>query len=194
MTGVNEDTDFSSGTTCELGHVLRDIIWRILYLRKRFGRGARIVLSKMYVKDAFRQVPVEITRAPVVGYVFGGLVVIDRRLQIGWRNSPGYWCLFASALEHAALCSDSGRGATQHVVVRPPRELRAAALPPGYVALPGRGGWRGRFFLRAFLCGRWSVEMQRYPSGDRCLCALASIASNHFRLFGDRAPTDPPLL
>ena len=51
--GVNEDTDFSSAPTCELGHVVRDIIWRILYLRHRFGRGARIVLSKMDVKDAF---------------------------------------------------------------------------------------------------------------------------------------------
>ena len=87
MTGVNEDTDFSSVPTCELGHVLRDIVRRILYLRQRFGRGARIVLSKMDVKDAFRQVPVEITRAPVFGYVFGGLVLVDRRLQFGWRNS-----------------------------------------------------------------------------------------------------------
>ena len=79
--GVNEDTEFSSAPKCELGHVLRDIIWHILYLRRRFGRGARIVLSKMGVKDAFRQVPVEITRPPVFGHVFGGLVVIDRRLQ-----------------------------------------------------------------------------------------------------------------
>ena len=91
--GVKEDIDFSSAPTCELGHVLRDIIWRILYLRHRFGRGARIVLRKMDVKDAFRQVPVEITRAPVFGYVFGGLVVVDRRLQFRWRNSPGFWCL-----------------------------------------------------------------------------------------------------
>ena len=78
MTGVNEDTDFSSAPTCELGHVQRDIMWRILYLRKRFGRGARIVLSKMDVKDAFRQLPVEISRAPVFGHIFGGLVVVDR--------------------------------------------------------------------------------------------------------------------
>ena len=118
-TGVNGDTDFSSAPTCELKHVLRDIIWRILYLRQRFGRRARIVLSKMDVKDAFRQVPVEITRAPVFGYVFGDLVVVDRRLQFGWRNSPGFWCLFSSALEHAhnntshcnAVCTDSGREA-----------------------------------------------------------------------------------
>ena len=76
--GVTEDTGFSSAPTCELGHVLCDITWRILYLRRRFGRGARIVLSKMDVKDAFQQVPVEITPAPVFGYTFDGLVVVDR--------------------------------------------------------------------------------------------------------------------
>ena len=31
--GVNEDIDFSSAPTFEPGHVLRDINWRILYLR-----------------------------------------------------------------------------------------------------------------------------------------------------------------
>ena len=39
-----------------------------------------------------------------------------------------------------------------------------------------------------------SVEMQRYLSDDRCLCASTSSASDNVRLFGDRAPTDPPLL
>ena len=63
------DTDYSSAPTCDLGHVLRDIIWRTLYLRHRLGRRARIVLRKMDVKDAFRQVPVEVTRAPVFGIV-----------------------------------------------------------------------------------------------------------------------------
>ena len=54
----------------------------------------------MGVKDAFRQVAVEITRTLVFGYVSGGLVVVDRRLPFGWRNSPGFWYLFGSALEH----------------------------------------------------------------------------------------------
>ena len=75
LTGVNEDSDFPSAPTCELGHVLRDIIWRILYLRNRFGRGARIMMKKIVLKDSFRHVPVEITRAPVFSYVFSGLVV-----------------------------------------------------------------------------------------------------------------------
>ena len=146
--GVKKDTDFSSAPTCEVGHVLRDIIWRILYLYHRFSRGARVVLSKMVVKDAFRQVPVEITRAPWFGCVFSVLVVVDRRLQFGWCKSPDFWCLVASALEYAhnntsyrsAVCTDIGREATWHVVVRPPCESRATVLPPAYVAPPGRGG------------------------------------------------------
>ena len=92
------------------------------------------------------------------------------------------------------MCTYSGREATRHVDVRPPCESRAAALPPGYVAPPGRGGGaEDSFFVRFYVDDRVSVEVQWYPSDDRCFCALASLASNHFRLFGDHAPSDPPL-
>ena len=93
------------------------------------------------------------------------------------------------------MCTDSGREATRHVIVRPPRESRASVLPPGYVAPPGRGGGADdSFFVRFYVDDGVSIEVQRYPSGDRCLCESASLASDHFRLFGDRAPTNPPLL
>ena len=139
MTGVNEDTDFSSAPACELGHVLRDIIWCILYLPQRFGRGARIVLSKIDVKDAFRHRPVEITRASVFGYVFGGLVEVDRPLHLGSRNSLVFWCLFASAFENAqnnasyrrAVCTDSGREAARHVVVRVASRIESGGTAAG---------------------------------------------------------------
>ena len=55
MTGVNEDTDYSLAPTCDHGHALRDIIWRTPYMRQQLGGGARIVLRKMDVKDAFRK-------------------------------------------------------------------------------------------------------------------------------------------
>ena len=73
MKTLNEDTDYSFASTSELGYVLRDIIWCLLcflYLCQRFGSGERLVLSKIDVTDAFRQVSVEITRAPMFGYVF----------------------------------------------------------------------------------------------------------------------------
>ena len=87
------------------------------------------------------------------------------------------------ALEHAhnetsyrsAVCTDSGREATRHIVVRPIRESRAAALPPCYVAPLGRGGGADdSFFVCFYVDDGVSVEVQRYPSGDRCLCASAS--------------------
>ena len=51
-----------------LGRVLRNIIGRILYLRRRFGPRARIVLSKIEATEAFRQVSVQWAEAPVSGY------------------------------------------------------------------------------------------------------------------------------
>ena len=35
------------------------------------------------------------------GYAFRELAVADRKLQFGWRSSPGVFCLFSAALEHA---------------------------------------------------------------------------------------------
>ncbi|CAM9703404.1 unnamed protein product, partial [Pylaiella littoralis] len=58
---VNADTDFASAPEVKLGKVLRAIVWRILWLRSTFGTSARIVLSKIDVTDAFRQVSVEWT-------------------------------------------------------------------------------------------------------------------------------------
>ena len=88
---VNTDTDFEQDPPVELGGVLRDVTWRILYLRRRFGPGARIVLSKIDVSEAFRQVSVQWAVAPVFGYSFRGWVVTDRRLQFGWRSSPRFF-------------------------------------------------------------------------------------------------------
>ena len=63
-----------------------------------------------------------------------------------------------------AVCTDSGREATRNVVVRPPRESRALALPPGYVAPPGRGGGaESSFVVRFYVDDGVSVELQRYP-------------------------------
>ena len=135
--GVNADTDFATAPPCRRGHVLRDVVRRIAYLRRKVGVSARILLSKMDVKDAFRQVAVEWERSPTFGYVFRDLVVVDRRLQFGWRSSPGFWCLFASALEHShvntsfddVVTTEAGREATAHVgVTQPANADRPAPL------------------------------------------------------------------
>ena len=85
------DTGFSTDIW---GHVLREVVWGILYLKRRHGAGARKGVSKMGVKDALRQVGVEWERSPTFGYVFRNMVVVDRRLQFRWRNSPGILYFF----------------------------------------------------------------------------------------------------
>ena len=101
LTSVNGDTDFDSAPPSELGHVLREVLPRVMVLRQTHGSNARILLCRMDVKDAFRQALVDPVGAPVFGYVVRDRVVVDLRLQFGWRNSPGFWGLMASPLDHA---------------------------------------------------------------------------------------------
>lgn len=103
--GVNEDTDRSVIPECKIGHVLRDVVWRILFLYSKFVAGntdpPRILLSKQDTKAAFRQACVDVNKSPTFGYVFEDVVVIDRCLQFGWTSSPSLWGVCASAVEHA---------------------------------------------------------------------------------------------
>ena len=100
-TSVNGDTDFDSAPPSELGHVLREVLLEVVFLRQPHGSSAPILVCRVDVKSAFRQVLVDPAGAPVFGYVFGDRVVVDLREQFGWRNRPGFWVFMASALEHA---------------------------------------------------------------------------------------------
>ena len=202
-TSVNSDTDFSSAPPCELGHVLREVFLRVLFLRQTHGRSARIVLCRVDVKEAFRQVLVDPAGASVFGYVTGGRVVVDLRLQFGWRNSPGYWGLLASALEYAhtrstfqsAVVSPQGAAAVAHVGITPPRGVPVVSLPRDCRPVPGTGGNAGSCFsVRYYVDDGILVEFQWWPDGRRCLRAVQSLASDHFRLLGERGVSDPPLL
>ena len=98
---VNANTDFEPAPKLRLDRVLRDILWRILFLWQNFGPQERIVISTMDVAEAFRQVGLRWAGAPVFRYVFRDWVVVDRPLQFGWRSSPGVFCFFSSALQHS---------------------------------------------------------------------------------------------
>ena len=108
----------------------------------------------MDVKEAFRQVLVDPVGASVFGYVTGGRVFVDLRLQFGWRNSPGYWGLLASALEHAhtrstfqgAVVSPQGAAAVAHVGIAPSRGVPVVSLPRDCRPVPGVGGNAGSYF------------------------------------------------
>lgn len=135
---VNAETDFESAPPVELGHVLRDFIWRILFPRAKWPRG-RIVLSKMNVPEAFRQVRVSPIGNQVFAYVFQDWIVLDRCLMFGWRYSPGYFCLFSSALLLLCFCSatcPAGDHARNHIGLL----ARKKGYCPCYSIVTGRGG------------------------------------------------------
>ena len=84
------------------------------------------------MKDAFGQVLVDPVGTPVFGYATGGYVVVDLRLQFGWRRNPGFSGLVASALEHAhtystfqdAAVSPQGAAAVEYAQLSRRRGIR----------------------------------------------------------------------
>ena len=141
--------------------------------------------------------------APVFGYVAGGHVVVDLRLQFGWRNSPGFWGLVASALEHShsrstfhnADASRHGEAALAHVAVAPPLGGPGVPLLGDCQPMPGTGGDTGSCLLvRYYVDDGIFIELQWWPDGRRCQRAVQSLASGHCRLQGERGASDPRLL
>ena len=99
--------------------------------------------------------------ASVFGYVTGGRVVVDLRLQFGWQNSPGYWGLLASAHEQThtrstfqgALVPPQGAAVVAHVGIAPPRGVPVVSLPRDCRPVHGGGGnARSYFFVRYYVC------------------------------------------
>ena len=62
-------------------------------------------------------------------------VVVDRRLVFGWRNSPGFYCLFAGAIEHVHVSTSF-----DDAVVTPPGIGGYPSCSGGH---SGRGGGPG---------------------------------------------------
>lgn len=203
-TSVNEDTDRSFFPEFKIGHVLRSVVWRILFLYSKFVAGKadppRILLAKQDTKSAFRQVQVQVNQSPVFGYVFGDIVIVDRYLQFGWTSSPSVWGVCASAVEHAhrrttvgnAVITPEGRAATSHVRVVPPRENEVPGEMPSNCAYPqdSGGGFLDPLWVSTFVDDALFVEMEHRL---RCLLASQSFASDSFRLFGTRNDGEPPL-
>lgn len=78
---VNSDTDFDQAPECLLGHVLFDILSRILFMQQLYGELLEILLCRVDVKEAFRQIPVDPAGASVFGYTMGDQAVVDLRFQ-----------------------------------------------------------------------------------------------------------------
>ena len=206
-TGVNEGTDKYAEPECKVGHVSRTVVWRILYLHGKFVAGKspspRILIAKNDLKSAYRQICVDIEKAPTFASLFRNVVIIDRCLQFGWTSSPSFWGVCAAAMQHAhtrtnirnALITAEGRQATSHVRVEPPREGEVQAeLPPDDVYPPGVGGrMSDMFWAETFVDDAIVVEVESPLEGRRCLRASRSYASDCFRGLGSRQAREPPL-
>lgn len=136
----------------ELGQVLNNVLTRVVGLRKKFP-GVPILIQKMDLKGAFRQILTDPAGAAAFAYVVGEFVVVDLRLQFGWRGSPGWFGLAAGAIEHAqrgttedsAVFTQSGLRAVEHVKIAPETGNVLQPVPAEcVVAEVEGGGGRGR--------------------------------------------------
>lgn len=57
---VDAVTDFACARLFELGHVIRHVLMRMPYVQQKFDLHVCVVLSKLYSRQAFRQVPVDV--------------------------------------------------------------------------------------------------------------------------------------
>ena len=77
------------------------IVKRVLGLLDEVGTCRRILIQKLDVKSAIRQVGVDPAKAANVGYGRREYLFIDLLLQFGWRGSPERWGMIASAISKA---------------------------------------------------------------------------------------------
>ena len=96
---VNETTCWDQITECHLADMMLQIVRRILRLKDKLGSGSRI--QEMDVKSAFRQVGGDPAGAMNFVYVLGDNLFVDLRMQFGWRESPGWRGVIASAIQQA---------------------------------------------------------------------------------------------
>jgi hypothetical protein len=134
---VNSTTAFDEAPQVELGEIFSRLLQYVWQVRQKFP-GKRIMISKMDVKSAFRQIPVSIDGV-LLGYRIGDLIVIDLRLQFGWRSSPGFWSIAGGAIKWSVQQDAPGAGPvpskaaielTKHVQVIPAVSPRQQAKVP----------------------------------------------------------------
>ena len=109
----------------------------------------------------------------------------------------------ASSLEYShnhttfrsARISDAGLTAAAGVTVAKTQNRPFVLVPQDCAQIPGAGGLiSDPFFVRFYADDAILVEIVQWLDFRRCLRATQSLASDHFRLLGERGPRDPSLL
>jgi hypothetical protein len=93
---VNKSTDFEQAPEVACGKMFGSVVTRV-WENRHLRPGDEVLLSKMDVKGAFRQLPSNLDGI-LFGYMYKEHVVIDLPLQFGWRKAPGWWSTYGSAL------------------------------------------------------------------------------------------------
>lgn len=106
---MNGTMDWNNIPGCQLSEGTEEIIKRILGLRAKLGMCRNILIQKMDVKSAFHHTGLDPAGAAAFGYVVGGYVVVDMRLQFGRRGRPGWRGVVASAMQDAQQKLRHGR-------------------------------------------------------------------------------------
>lgn len=199
---VNTDSNFEQVPECMMGHVLSDIVSRVLFLRQLREASLEIDLfgcadgwPTVHINEAFIQVSVDPSGAVVFPYAVDGHVVnlrcqfvLGSALCVPPRITHKYRVSKRFCLE--SLCCGGG---TRHG--RPAGGWRGRR--PAAARL--RAGDRTRRLRRLFLslCGTMSMMGCSWKGGF-CRWAtlnkgLQSLATDHFRLLHKRGPNEPQL-
>lgn len=78
---------------------MKRVMRRLVQLRAEDPQGHLVFHRDL--KRAFRQILVDPGGAQVFAYVWDELLIVELRLQFGWRGSLGWSGLVAEGIEHA---------------------------------------------------------------------------------------------
>ena len=143
-------------------------------------------------------------KAPTFAYKVNDLIVVDFRLPFGWRNSPGWWALHASAVRHA-YCSTSLRTArvltdaheiAKNIrVITPSAHYAAECAPPGVTVTPlDDEPLDGNFSAEMYVDDMVSSEACVRGNEERLLVATKSFVSHHIRMLGRSQDNPVPIM
>lgn len=199
---VNKETDLSAAVSLELLLVLRGISRPILYSRHHHGVTVSVILCRIRVKPAFRQVPKDPSHA-TLGCVCDFHVIVESFLLFEWRSSPGFAELVASVLDHAqshtsfrnAVVCGYGRTAVANVSVNSDLRRDTTPLPSQCERFLGAGDSMGdSIFTHVCVDENVLVEVNFFGDGRKLRPIVEPLVSGHFRLLGSETPPDLPLL
>ena len=139
-------------------------------------------------------------------YTVDDVLEADFRLTFGWAGSPGHWEVMSEAAAHShrhstvetAEILPEGKALMSYVRITEPWEIGGPTQFPPCVRIKNkdvpRGGPREPFFVTVYVDNFIMARVQADHTDQSALVALASLASDHIRLFGLGEADATPIL